>query len=399
MALIPGLRMETRWRLARFEEVQMEIRTELENIRQEQGDRARLSYILARVDECSNSTDTRTSMRGYVYCMSALVHMQRVGGMELKRARKIAGIARAILITQGVKSGKSSLARLHGDIHYIMSQILLRQGLAFEAVWEQEIASRLSGRGVSGGEGFRLLSRGRRRLRIGDAGKATECLQEAESLLDPSTDLFIHARSSLVQALRLSLRHDECRSLIASGRELNQAPSFLQELSWEEAMLRFYSEQDPLPLVQMVARRSTHYQGSYLVETLLLSYAHGSMQWTGRLPKLSSLLKTRVVDRKETGPAVAVLEILRDVYDTGIPFETRLAMMGRLTHLAPATLTLSEEILAWMAASRWLLRFNCHEMAELTLGEYRSKNLRLSGGRDPDVLGLAGELFRSEAIG
>ena len=87
------------------------------------------------------------------------------------------------------KPVKSSLAFLHGDLHFVLSQIHRNQGNSFEAAWEQRLSHYLGAKDSSGGNAFQLLAMGFRVLRRGDAltgGHAIPagCLHEV--LLDRS---------------------------------------------------------------------------------------------------------------------------------------------------------------------------------------------------------------------
>ena len=78
--------------------------------------------------------------------------------------------------------------------------------------------------------------------------------------------------------------------------------------------------------------------------------------------------------------------VIERCYDGEIPLPFRLKDLGEVLARAAELVTVDKELFLWAAASRWLARIKSFALGKTTLNQYEGLSLRLSDGRDHDVL-------------
>ena len=345
-----------------------------------------LQFIKEGINTHSDDLSTKGSMKGFIFCIRALLHEQKHATIGLSQSVQIADLAKSILVNQGIKPTGSSLSLHYGKLNYILSQIYGAAGHPLKAAWLQEKAA-LSYDKSSYDKGFSLLSRGQSLLRLGEGPKAAATLNEALTHLSPESEYYNRALFSLASyyciigdSQNLELCHQKTCSL---GDDILQ-----KETEWLSCWVLCRANHDYTPLMTKVLRKGSHANGVYILEAKLMSYAIEGHKWRTQLPKISSLMRSKKVHKKISGKVIQALKIFKDLYDEKIPLEIRIDDASKLLELSSRVLTVSEELLTASALTRWLERNNLTGLAKLSFSKYSGLSFKLTAGKDPDCLGF-----------
>lgn len=376
---------------------QLAIKSELDAVEKVDGASAKLRHILDRVVSLSEEPTSSGRLRTYVYCMSALVHHVRQGGLSERDITQVSNLAVAILRRQGVLSKNSALTYLYGDVHQILAQIFQKDGDLQRAGWHQSLAYYHTKSQHSAGLGARYLSMGIRKGRLAHAPEAFRFLELAEK--EP-LDVTRRARTHIEKCRLLRLSG----ALAAAAREVESALRLdglpapeRMEFEWEKLCETAVSTGDLGPMMSAVQRGGSHHEAIYISEAFVWTRLIEKRQW---LLKFSGIGKVAWKMKKELrglGAFYECAKVLEGCYDFSIPFPIRLQKMEGVVKTIPNVTTLEKELQLWAAFGRWLIRSKADVLAEHFLAQYRALSLSVSTGKTPDALGVLGDLFTNES--
>ncbi len=381
------------WHLADFRQVQTEIREEL---RAEFGDSRpaeRLAEIRRQLAQLDSAATTPEMMRRYVFAMSALAHHQRFGGLKRREVLQLRDLALVILRVSGISQRSATLAFLYADVHMVTSQVLRAAGDHFLSGWEQNQSERYIGRIADAGQGARTLGNALRRTRLGILTGTLPQLVLAENSVDQARD-FVICRSVRLKSMRLLRQHEDFDQLLnATLREHADNEALCAEASWENACRNTQRDQTLTPIVSLCKRNRPHYRACYMMEGKLYAAALQSTRWLSTLPKVQSMIRNESLDPRSDPALMNAAQTIESCYDNVIPFEIRLTKLGECLDQARILAAIDQELLLWLAATRWLVRSHAFAHAAQAMVEYEKISLIISHGSNQDALGLASDLF------
>ncbi|WP_141733142.1 hypothetical protein [Oligoflexus tunisiensis] len=372
------------WTEAEINASKQRIKDELDQRQNLAGPEARQQLILDRLKEYEGSEKSAELLDLFVYLVSALVHHSRFPFLTQSRYERLLEHARTILQSQGIREGRSRVSFLHGELHFIQSQIERQEGRHWTAAWHQFMGYHATRGEPPGGEGFQQLSLGNRAMRLGHTRLARGYLEKAESLVTGS--LLERCRLSLLICLRLLGEKDlatERLDQLTKATDLSEETR--RELSWEKALHDFVATQDLVPLLMLTRKGQSCYHTSYLVELSVLAMATSSRQWLERIPKLENLRRRKDLEVPRQDLFLNLARTLQEAYDTERPMSQRLHKVGESLSAAQGLFNVEKELLYWAAAARWLLRSRSDDLAALAQAEYESRSLLTSDGRTRDI--------------
>ncbi len=384
------------WTVSDIDAVKKETRSELEQYATAHGQRAKLKYIFQRVNELSESTDSDSLLRTFVYVISALIHHLRQGGLQEREIERLAHIGRNCLRLQGVVPGRSKTSFLHGELHMALSQVFAHEGNLWRASWDQLVAKLATRDEPVGGIVFHELSLGRRNLRLG-YGDAT--LRNFSTAVQHAIgeEQQILCKISLAKALRLTGRRDDAASIVADLLRCEALTDEQRvELEWEVAWGRLAEQKQLRELVQMVGPKGRHQSGAYVSEAKLASFAVQEREFEARFARVSTYKSRGVMTPSGLGVFFHCLVAIEDCYDKGIPSTNRLDTVANLLEQSSSIVSIEKELLFLAATARWLARSNFREFSIQVLSRYRSLSWSLSSGRNADVLGIVEDLMERD---
>jgi hypothetical protein len=372
------------WTEAQINASKQRIKEELDQRQNQGGPEARQQLILDRLKQFEASEKPEDLLDLFVYLVSALVHHSRYPFLTASRYEKILDHARTILQSQGIREGRSRVSFLHGELHFIQSQIERQDGRHWTAAWHQFMGYHATRGEPPGGEGFQQLALGNRAMRLGHTRLARGYLEKAEGLLQGA--LLERCHLSLLICLRLLGERDAAMSrLIELKKDPKLSEEARRELDWEQALHAFTETQDLVPLLILTKKGHPCYRTSYLVELTLLAMSTSSRQWLDRVPKLENLRRRKDLEVPRHDLFLGLAKTLQEAYDVERPLNQRLQRVGESLSAAQGLFNVEKELLYWAASARWLLRCRSDDLTALAQAEYESRCLLASDGKTRDI--------------
>lgn len=382
-----------RWTTAQIEAVKAEIKYELDRILVQS---RRLSHMLVQIHKLENQDRADARLRCFVYIMSALVQNQRRRCLKRPQLEGLVQRALIILQVQGIVPGGSRHAFLYGELHQVRSLTLRRDGQTWRAAWEQQLGAAFSRGSDAIDLGHQALASGNRSLRLGNATQALAAFARAEA---EGLDARGASLASIGRARALRIQGDipgARRAAAAALATKDLTPEAHTELMWEAFCLDATTDGALLPMVNATRLGKSHAAPEYVIEAFLWAIAAPSKAFIDRVVKMATLARREDTRPKALGQLLKIALTLEDCYDPAIPFAIRLERLGEVLASAKKVLNVDKELLAWLAAARWLARAHAFALASLCLKEYEQLSLRLSDGRSPDAMGMGADLLTAK---
>ena len=79
--------------------------------------------------------------------------------------------------------------------------------------------------------------------------------------------------------------------------------------------------------------------------------------------------------------------VLEDCYDSEIPYDLRIKVVGETLRKRNELVSIQKELLVMAAFAHWLLRSHARRHADLVLREYETMSFNISSGKTDDSLG------------
>jgi hypothetical protein len=207
----------------------------------------------------------------------------------------------------------------------------------------------------------------------------------------------LNALETAIHSLKLTpLRYElacleKIRTLRLSGRSeaaiefMKTLPSSFsqsaqRELEWERRIL----EGGPKKIEWLLhAAATTHADSTYALDAYFWARSGQCRDWGRALPR----------NFEGTSRFAKFARLFEKLYDTGLSVSNRIEMLGRELERIKEVSSIEKELLVWAASARWLFRIKASGLAGVALDEYSALSLRVSRGRNPDVLGVAADLL------
>lgn len=390
---IVSKRRRNPWRKKIILETKKQIKTQLDTLYDPKDPSVRLNFALSCIKDLESDFGAKAQLKRYVYIVSALVHHERYGGLSTKQVQRLFDLAYATLRVQGIRPGSSKLGSLYGDLHLVISQIYRRDGQHWEAAWEQQVSLYLSQRAPTGGKGFQSFALAIRALRLGHADFA---LDELDRSLQQGLPDNIKARAILekIKAFRLSGNPEKAEAFsLKEFQELSPNKDELQEFHWEALCRQVCESAKVDSIVRAVQKGKSHHDYTYLCEAFLWSRVVQTREYLERFPTVRSLARDPHLKTKKKGFFSQTLNVIEELYDHSIPHALKIKKIGKILAQTHMHLNIELELLVWAAVARWLFRNRSHGFASLVLHEYQARSLKLSKGKNEDVLGVVADLL------
>jgi hypothetical protein len=375
-----------------IDSIKRTVKRELDAVDATGAAKERLQRALQRVAALEDRQEPRAQLTRFVFVISSLVQHARFGGLSAAQVRKAAELATTILATEGITPGTSRLSFLHGELHLVLSQIYRKDGAHWHAAWQQYEAMTKARRSLPGGDAFQSLALGNRALRLGHARLALAHFARAEAGPLSPADLE-KARLAHIKALRLSGNLDASEALSLMSMTMEMSADGHRELVWEGFCRGVVRGASPAAMLASVKSGRMHHDAIYLLEASLWTKALARREWMDKVISVRTMGKKPAIKPHRFGSFHALAALFDRCYDLETPLTFRIRDLGETLADAASLTTIDKELLAWVAAARFLARSRAFDHAALALAEYAGICLRLSDGATRDVLGVAGDLL------
>ncbi|SMF78388.1 hypothetical protein [Pseudobacteriovorax antillogorgiicola] len=384
--------MTDKLRKVRIDQFKSEIKSELDLIEKP---KEKINHCLKQISVLAKEDSTLLQARRFIYIVFCLTLHERNGGLRDSQMENLFEIANALCQVLGIKPIRSQLAFLYGELHLVRSQILLKKGNVWGALWQQQMSKHLSGKHAPGGEGFQYLALALRTMRLGHSHEALGYFELAEKS-KISRAAFERARIGRLRCLRLSNRFDEFSYLLEST-EVDEAGSGLDlEVQWEQACYEAFQTNSIAAIMKLLKKSKPHYIGTYVFEGYLWSRAVQSERWMPHFSKIESLYRNPNFNISANSQLYRTCQALEYAYEPGMTMALKLDKLGQIMESVEKFHNIDKILLSLLAVARCLVRINGYFLARALLNEYRSLSIKLSQGSSHDVLNLAGDLFQSK---
>lgn len=383
------------WKEAAVAEIKRQVKGELDDELNRGDEKTRLNLILKRIQELEATLDDDSLIKRFVYCMSALVHQEKWGGLTQTQVDRLVDMAHSILELQGIKEGHSRAAGFYSELYSVLSQIYRRVGLHFQSFWQQEMASSVAPTSPIGGIAFQSVALANRLLRRGHARGA---LAELEAMKGVASTAIIETRIRLERVHALRLMGDSSQARVEAQEALgflNSSPALSdmkKDFEWEILCLDTQQDLDANRLVYAVSRRKPHYVAAYVLEAILWTKSLQRRAWLDAFAKADSLAQNASLKVHKQGFFFQSIKAIEQCYDSSIPLQLRMRQLGTILSKSHMLVTLDKELLLLAAAARWLSRVKAERMMAFIAAEYKARCLTLSDGQNTDTLGVIKDL-------
>ncbi len=358
---------------------------------------ARLNHLAKKVLLLETSRSDLDHMLRFFYVLAMLEHQAEWGGLSIRRLKELRGLARTLLVGQGIRISESRLSYLYSEIHLADAQSLLNEGHIWRATFEQQRARHLGMRGGKPIAAALHLAGAKTAIRLGNADLAVSHLTAAEAG-DLPPGLLQTCRLLRTRTLRLSGRLGEAEELYQRFRVDGAASGGAEDWQWEglrQSSLRLGSLS---AIAAAVRPGKAHHLGLRILELALLQRASRETSAIIKLSTASPLTRKKgMVDERERFLRRVALTF-EECYDPSVPLDRAMEGLGGLADSALLLPTVELELAFWLGLTRWAARHHATALAQLAFGQYQALSLKLSKGRQPDVLGLSPDLFERSWI-
>lgn len=354
----------------------------------------RREFLDHLVESLSHHRTPQDRLDRFLSLVNLLVFDIRARVSLSPRHRRLADMARKILVAEGILPVKSRLAFLYGEIELAMSQLARHSGLPWQAAWWQQMSFHLSGLAAHELTATNALGLAIRSMRLGFFDVAYTNFALAQTLLITGPDYWKAAVGQL-QLLRLAGRIKEGDEIDTSFNNRDIPEKVRKELDWERELRKIPGDLNLDRLINLLGKKKSHYHPVYLLEFHLWTWSLPTRKWEGRIPSVMSMVRSKNLIPQDEGALFEACRQIEMCYDSTIPFEKRLEGLGKVLSDLNYIVSIDRVLLILAAASRWLIRSKASGLATLSLAEYRSVSFRLSSGKTEDSLGICTDLLNS----
>jgi hypothetical protein len=378
------------WSIKVVQSIQVEIKAVIAAEMERSGAEGTSAFMRGEIQRLGSSSDLEAPLRRLVYCISSLYHHRRHDCLKPSEVRSIYDLATAILRASGIKPAKSRVAFLFGDLHQVMTQIMLMEGRYWESALELARAHRFGEVSATDSEQQRSFAMGIRLERLGmlhDA-LATYDQIDASRLLPQNATNWLVRRLRLYRLLGRAQRHAD----LVNGYENSENQDIRREVLYEKTIADCIKTGEFRSLFNLVRKGGTHYQMGYILETRFWLASIKTREFLKELPTVLQLSRRIELNEQMDNLLIPISRLLDQVIDDDFSNNSRLDSMIAVLAKATTLPTFEQELLAMMTISRAASRRNFQDLSSLVANRYRFMCRAASNGQSDDLIGLLADL-------
>jgi hypothetical protein len=390
---------KTLWSEALVAAAKIETKQNLNEIQSQGGGRQCLSYAMQKIRGYEDSSKPVDQLRRLIYILHSLLLHQQFGGLRDSEINSAVSLAVAITKLHVGTVRHARFSYLMAEIYMVLSQIQKGKGLNRQSAWSQEVANLYDQRRGSVAKAFELLTRANRASRCGVSGIALknyekvlemECSGQATFLAMIGHLKTLRLMGEWNKALQFSKLYAES---IQSLPKVAVDPDALLEIRWEQLVLNLIKSGDAYPMISATRYGQDFHHATYMLEASMWMKCLGTKEFLDKITKVSSMVRRKDLRANKLGMFYVGALKVEKCYDHEIPIDIRIKGLGEIMQRLSEFQSKDKELLVLVAMARFLARRKAFEFAALALSEYEGQCLRLSSGRNRDVLGTAGDML------
>jgi hypothetical protein len=192
-----------------------------------------------------------------------------------------------------------------------------------------------------------------------------------------------------LRSLRLSEQISEAHQLLKEYEDKVMIDGLRLFIDWERVILKARNEGIAV-LEKFAAEGSLLDKGIYALNKLWFFSKIVPMKDPGiKAMHLRSVYQRMIIKDLRFRYGTEIIEAFEAIYDSEIPFENRLAMAQEAME-GLDKVDIETRLMALATLTRWFERNDQKHMAFVATEDYRSLSLRLSQGKNPNLLGAFG---------
>jgi len=369
------------------------VQAELAELVDASGPAASLTYATSQMFQLGEGEHARGDLRRFHFTIEALKLHQRHGGLTPAQVQHAMSLAQGLLLANGIKRDAPRLAFLHADLQTVLGKLHRRSGRHWLAAWEQGTALDIIAACQPEMLAQHHVLLAQRLARLGQAAAALQHLDQAAAAGPTPLQHFLE-QSWRARLYRWSGQPAKAQEIVVQALHAPaKVASRMQSWLWEQACLQLTMSGDASALLTCVGKKGTHPEARFQLEASLWLRAVASRQAVGRLALVRTIARKHGADARKTGVLYKAALALEQCYDPDVPLPVKIAHLGKVLAKASHLAYVEQELLLWAGAARFLARSRVETGAAMALGEYVGLSLRLSSGRERDVLRVAGDMM------
>ena len=377
----------TGWTEKKAHQYKIDIKRELDTIEESHGVDGRWVQIQKQIRDLTEGGAEQNDLKVLIYVLSGLVLQGRSRILKPGELRQLIQLGYKISSKHKLDHKTSRLSFIFGEFLMILGQIERAQGDHWQALWCQYTGFKVIRQRPDYSENFQIFTMANRYFRLGHIKRALASYEEVQASLSGA-----NLRQCLVnQARGLRLINnfnaaEEKRREILDTTDESIRNQLIIELDWESMVTTAMQTHDLSAIMTSIRKSKPHYESGYIIEATMWALSSPSKNWLERVPKLKNLSRNKSLTLDRSDQFYRIASFLQQSYEANDAFAARLDELGKLIPTFSQCVNIDKELLCWLAAYRWLIRFKCDDMAHVCLAEYRKICFLISDGDNLDLL-------------
>jgi hypothetical protein len=380
--------MQGKWTRAMVDEAAFAVKDEIiQRVRTEDHKQVLDDCLMQLSDMASHRSPEQDAKRVY-YGIASIVLVATRPTQADQLVPKLDKLVKSILLAYKVKPRTSKLSHMYQHLALAKAYHYCSRGDISKAILESSIGFALSRNSVRLVIPLMNLAHANIVLQKGCAQQAADIFAEVRKRPEWGFEAQLGFIAE-IRSLRLSEQYEAAHQLLSDYQEKTLLEGLQLFIDWERVILKARVEGVPI-LEKFAAEGSLLDKGIYALNKLWFFSKILPMKDPGiKASHLRAVYQRMIIKDLRFRYGTEIIEAFEAIYDTDIPFENRLSMAQEAME-GLDKVDIETRLMALATLTRWFERNDQMHMAFVAAEDYRSLSLRLSQGKNPNLLGVFG---------
>jgi hypothetical protein len=380
--------MQGKWTRAMLEEAGFAVKDEVIQMVRTEDTRQVLEYCLMKLSDIGSDRDAERDARRVYYGIASIVLVATRPTQADQLVPKLDKLIKSILLAYKVKPRTSKLSHMYQHLALAKAYHYCSRGEISKAILESSIGFALSRNSMRLVIPLMNLAHANIVLQKGCAQQAAGIFAEVRKRPEWGFEAQLGFIAEL-RCLRLSEQYEEAQRLLAEYQDRPLIDGLQSFIDWERTILKARVAGSQV-LESFAAEGCLLDKGIYALNKLWFFHRIVPMKDPGiRASHLRTVYQRMIIKDLRFRYGTEIIEAFEAIYDAAIPFEKRLAI-AQETMEGLDKVDIETRLMALATLTSWFARNDQKSMAFVAAEDYRSLSLRLSQGRNPNLLGIFG---------